>query len=138
MSCVVGAPALLDFVVVTLGGDLDLLTCPAAGRGLREGLERDGCQVLVVDLSRVTFLGAAALTILLELRSLAVARQVELRLVASTKQVLRPLEVTGLSIEFTIYDCLAGATEKPAGRAHFPPVPTTWRSKVSAESTDGR
>ena len=59
---------------------------------------------LVIDLSGVQFLGSAGLAVLVETQKSARAREVSLRLIATTRAVTRPLEVTGLIDLFTIAD----------------------------------
>ncbi|GLZ38850.1 anti-sigma factor antagonist [Actinokineospora sp. NBRC 105648] len=84
-------------------GEVDLLSAPATRTALRAALDSPDLLVLVVDLSKVDFLAAAGLTVLVELRDLARVRAVDLRLVATTRAVLRPLEVTGLRDTFRLH-----------------------------------
>ena len=59
---------------------------------------------LVIDLSGVQFLGSAGLAVLVETQKSSRAREVPLSLIATTRAVTRPLEVTGLIDLFTIAD----------------------------------
>lgn len=94
---------------VVVARELDLLTCPALYRHLVEQLDFGACRVLVIDFSRVGFLGAAGLGVLVEVRDRAELCGVELRLVVCSGPVWRPLRLTGLVGEFVIYENLAQA-----------------------------
>lgn len=90
--------------VVHVSGDVDMLTAPAFADHVRRQLAGDGGspKCLVIDLTDVTFLGSAGLAVLAEAHNLAAARSVELRVVAPTRLVLRPLQVTGLDKLLTV------------------------------------
>lgn len=96
-------------VVMVPDTELDLLTCPGWRCELLGELERADCKVLIVDLSRVEFFGAAGLGVLVDVRDRADQCGAELRLVVSSRSVWRPLEVTGLAAEFAIYGSRADA-----------------------------
>ncbi|PRY40781.1 anti-sigma factor antagonist [Umezawaea tangerina] len=88
-------------VVVEVGGELDMDTVPGVEGVARQVLaDLDG--PLVLDLTRVTFFGSTGLSMLLELRTACRDRGVPFRLVADSKTVLRPLELTDLLREFVI------------------------------------
>lgn len=89
--------------------ELDLVTCPAWRQELFVALEQADCKVLIVDLSRVEFVGATGLGVLVETRDRAAQRGVELRLVICSRPVWRPLEVLGLATTFAVYDDRVGA-----------------------------
>ena len=59
---------------------------------------------LVLDLSAVEFLGSAGLAALVDAQKLARDRNIGLRLIAATRAVLRPLQVTGLIDLFSVAD----------------------------------
>lgn len=63
---------------------------------------------LVVDLSEVSFLGAAGLSVLVEAGATAGASGVGLYVVARTRPVLRPLTLTGLDSEFAVFPHVDG------------------------------
>jgi anti-sigma B factor antagonist len=87
--------------LVVLRGDLDLATAPE----LRECLVKvidEGARV-VVDLEAVGFLDSAGLGILVGGLKRARTRGGELELVCTSKDVLKPLEITGLDRVFTIH-----------------------------------
>ncbi|HLU59367.1 MAG TPA: STAS domain-containing protein [Pseudonocardia sp.] len=83
-------------LLVQVHGELDMATAPCLQEQLLPALERDGHSVLVVDLTRVPFLAAAGIAVLLRLRALARERDVALRIVAAHRPVTRPLSLLGL------------------------------------------
>ena len=90
-------------VTVTVVGEVDTFTAPVLRSSLDTQLEQSPRE-LVIDLSGVQFLGSAGLAVLVETQKAARAREVDLRLIATTRAVTRPLEVTGLIDLFTIVD----------------------------------
>ena len=90
-----------EATLVVLRGDLDLATAPE----LRECLVKvidEGARV-VVDLEAVGFLDSAGLGILVGGLKRARTHGGELELVCTSKEVLKPLEITGLDRVFTIH-----------------------------------
>ena len=90
-------------VTVTVVGEVDTFTAPVLRSSLDSQLEQSPRE-LVIDLSGVQFLGSAGLAVLVETQKAARSRDVALRLIATTRAVTRPLEVTGLIDLFTIAD----------------------------------
>ncbi|MCW2678230.1 MAG: Anti-anti-sigma factor [Modestobacter sp.] len=90
-------------VTVTVVGEVDTFTAPVLRASLDTQLEQQPTD-LVIDLCGVQFLGSAGLAVLVETQKSARSRDVGLRLVANTRAVTRPLEVTGLIDLFTIAD----------------------------------
>ena len=88
---------------VTVVGEVDTFTAPVLRSSLDAQLEQSPSE-LVIDLSGVQFLGSAGLAVLVETQKSARAREIPLRLIATTRAVTRPLEVTGLIDLFTIAD----------------------------------
>jgi anti-sigma B factor antagonist len=87
--------------LVVLRGDLDLATAPE----LRECLVKvidEGARI-VVDLERVDFLDSAGLGILVGGLKRARTGGGELELICTSREVLKPLEITGLDRVFTIH-----------------------------------
>src|SRR5262245_32824538 len=84
-------------VVVRAGGELDMLTAPVLSRQLElaEAIVVPPAPV-VLDLTRITFLSSAGLSVLLSHHKRCVALGSKLRIVASTRAVIRPLTLTGL------------------------------------------
>ena len=95
-------------LVVRVDGDIDTLTSPLLSNYLADQFESNP-QVLVLDLSRVQFLGSAGLAALIVAREEAGRRDVKLRLVSASHAVLRPLAATGLTNEFDVYPDMAAA-----------------------------
>src|SRR4051812_4113703 len=93
-------------VTVTVVGEVDTFTAPVLRSTLDGQLEQQPRE-LVIDLSGVQFLGSAGLAVLVETQKSSRAREVSLRLIATTRAVTRPLEVTGLIDLFTIADSSA-------------------------------
>jgi anti-sigma B factor antagonist len=88
-------------VTLSVAGEVDTFTAPALRSALDAELERRPPE-LVLDLRGVRFLGSAGLAVLVETKKSAGARDIVLRLIATTRPVTRPLEVTGLDAMFTI------------------------------------
>jgi anti-sigma B factor antagonist len=60
-------------------------------------------KVLVVDLSGVTFLASSGLAVLIRAAHRAATRDLRLQLVAATRAVRRPLEITGVDRMFDLH-----------------------------------
>src|SRR3954447_23689771 len=90
-------------VTVTVVGEVDTFTAPVLRSTLDSQLEQQPKE-LVIDLSGVQFLGSAGLAVLVETQKSSRAREVALSLIATTRAVTRPLEVTVLIDLFTIAD----------------------------------
>ncbi|WP_434446795.1 STAS domain-containing protein [Lentzea sp. E54] len=101
-------PAPPGAVVLAVRGEVDMVTSPLLRDRLQEHL-RPTCLDLVVDLTEVSFFGAAGLTDLVIARRTAQEVGVRLRLVARTRVVLRPLTITGLDELFDVYPDIAHA-----------------------------
>ncbi|RDI24474.1 STAS domain-containing protein [Lentzea flaviverrucosa] len=82
-------------IVVSVSGEVDMITCVALRDRFVEQLRLT--HHLVVDLSEVSFLGAAGLTVLVEVREMAQRTGTGLCVVACSRQVRCPLTITGLS-----------------------------------------
>ncbi|SDI22948.1 anti-anti-sigma factor [Actinokineospora alba] len=94
--------ASVDTVILLVTGEIDMLTAPSLDRSLAETAD-GGHRRVVVDLSGVTFLSSAGITILVQHTANAAARGVRLPIVASATAVLRPLELTGLNTELDLH-----------------------------------
>jgi len=94
-------------VVTALHGDVDLATAPAMRAALDDALA-DAPPVLVLDLSGVQFMASVGLTALVVL-----ARDIpdgtELRIVASGRATLRPIQLTGLEQTLPLYPTIEAA-----------------------------
>lgn len=100
-------------VVLHLAGELDMVTAPGFAEHVQYHVmerDEDGRSIpLVLDLSGITFLGSAGLAVLAEARNLAMARAVNVSVVARSRTVLRPMEVTGLDKVLTVVPDVATA-----------------------------
>ncbi|MDQ6650155.1 MAG: STAS domain-containing protein [Actinomycetota bacterium] len=98
--------------VVGFAGEIDLVTAPKVRTTLSEAIERDGLQLLVLDMSEVSFLdstGIAAVAFAIRMSS---AEGVTVRLCCIQAHVLRVLEITGLAEH---WDLFASRTAAAAG-----------------------
>ena len=95
--------------VVTVGGELDMLTAPMLEACLREQLST-APRHLVVDLQRVSFLDSKGLNCLLRAREATQTTTAQLHLAGLvTRAVARPLEVSQLLEVFTTYPTVTQA-----------------------------
>lgn len=101
-------PAPPGAFVVAVHGEVDRSTSPLLCDRLLQHL-RPARPRLVVDLTDVSFLGAAGLTVLVTVREAAETAGVRMSLVAGTRVVLRPLAITGLDELFDVCPDIAHA-----------------------------
>lgn len=94
-------------VVVSVSGDIDLVTAPQLDAALTRVL-RERPDVVVVDLVKVEFLASAGLTVLIGAHQRAVGRT-RLRVVADGVATRRPLQLTGLDRQFPVFVTLEQA-----------------------------
>ncbi len=94
--------------VVSVRGEVDMVTTPRLQACLQDRLASSP-QRLVVDLSAVSFLGSSGLAVLVECLEDARGRGTELRLVVSSREVIRPLEATGLTELFQTHQDVESA-----------------------------
>lgn len=95
-----------DCVVITVLGEIDLVTAPELTTALEDYL--DGTPCVVVDLTDVTFFGSLGLATLVRLTALAESTGVRLALVPGPL-VARTMELTRTTDIFTAYDSVADA-----------------------------
>jgi anti-sigma B factor antagonist len=88
--------------VCRLRGDLDMRTTRLLRDELAPCLETPG-QRVVLDMTGVGFLGSAGLSELVGSHEVASERGVTLLIVADSRTVLRPLEITGLRSLFRTF-----------------------------------
>jgi anti-sigma B factor antagonist len=89
--------------VVRVAGELDMLTAPQLASCLLSQIDARGGHI-VVDISKVTLLGAAGLGSLVRAREAATCHHVELHLAGvDHRAVARPLEITELRPTFSIH-----------------------------------
>ena len=100
-------------VMIAVEGDIDLLTAARLSDALNAGLA-EAPDVLVVDLDQVSFLTSVGLTALALAQRAAREQGVDLRVVATSRTTLRPLQITGMTEELAVYgsrrDALAGCS----------------------------
>jgi anti-sigma B factor antagonist len=80
---------------VTAVGEVDSSSAPALRSRLDEALDA-GVPELTIDLTGVTFLDSAGLCVLAAAHRRAVRSDVRLRVLASSRAVIRPMQITGL------------------------------------------
>jgi anti-sigma B factor antagonist len=96
-------------VVLTVRGDVDMLTAPSLEQALTAAVDEKPA-ALVVDLSRVDFLASAGLAALAGAMQQC-GEQITLKVVAHQRTVLRPLEITGLDSQLQVCSSQAEALE---------------------------
>jgi anti-sigma B factor antagonist len=91
-------------------GEIDTLTADDLERGCEQLLAAPS-DILVIDLSDVTFLASSGLAVLIRAAHQAGGRR--LRLVAAARAVRRPLEITGSEQLFDLYADRGAAMARP-------------------------
>jgi anti-sigma B factor antagonist len=100
-----------DAAVVRAIGEVDLRNADGLAAALRAGwVAARPPGLLVVDLSGIVFISVAGLALLVATEQHCRERELELRVVATTRSVLRALRVTGLDALFAITPTLVAAT----------------------------
>ncbi|MGY2079835.1 STAS domain-containing protein [Modestobacter sp. SYSU DS0657] len=90
---------------VTVSGEVDSTTAPGLRGAILEVLARPGLDVVELDLSGVTFLDSAGLSVLATAHRTALAAGRTLRMRCGTaRAVVRPLQITGLWDVFDVVD----------------------------------
>ncbi|QVQ52293.1 STAS domain-containing protein [Spiractinospora alimapuensis] len=112
--------------VVRPHGEIDCAVTPALREYLFTAL-RPGMELLVIDLSEITFCDAAGLAVLVGTRHRADRLGVELRMAGPRAQMRRILRITGLDRVLTIYPTLAQSLAE--GTRYAVPHPGTIRPR---------
>lgn len=111
-------------IVVTARGELDMATTPELAAELvtaRRAVEPPA--QVVVDLRKLSFLGADGITCLLDAHRSCAQAGTPLRLVAAGRAVLRPLSALELDATFHVAGSVEDVlTSLPAQRENSPPV----------------
>jgi anti-sigma B factor antagonist len=94
---------------VRAAGEIDSTTAPLLSQHLTAQLDAD-VRELTVDLGEVTFLDSAGLCVLAAAHRRAGRQDVRLRVLATSRAVVRPLQITGL------WDLLHAERVADAGR----------------------
>jgi anti-sigma B factor antagonist len=100
-------------LVVTVAGEIDVLTVQRLRAAVTAGFDqlRDG-EILIVDLTNVTFLGSPGLQALVEATRAARRRREPLRIVVdNTRPVVRPIQLTGLDGILALYGTVEQALQ---------------------------
>ena len=94
--------------MVSVSGEIDLVTAPALGRSHRREWLRIDPTALVIDLSGVEFLGSVGLKILAATYE-KLGNSAEFGVVARGPATRRPIHLTGLDKTFPLYPTLDDA-----------------------------
>jgi anti-sigma B factor antagonist len=101
-------------VIVRFTGEVDMNSADAMREALSAALaEATAPHPVVVDLIGVGFFGSSGLAELATAHQRAADRHTPLHIVATSRTVLRPLEVTGLATLLTIYRDVTSALAVP-------------------------
>lgn len=95
-------------VVLAAAGDVDLVTADEFETQLKSVLCPPN-EVVILDMSEVSFFSSAGLSVLLASAESAKSSGISFRLVTTERVVLRPLEITGVSESFTVFDSIDDA-----------------------------
>jgi len=107
-------------VLISVAGEVDLLTADELTEALAAAVARHA--LVVVDLTAVAFLSSSGLAALALAHRAAVAADHVLRLVATCRVTLRPIQITGMADDIAVFatvpDAVAGAapTDAPTER----------------------
>jgi anti-anti-sigma factor len=108
-------------VIVTLGGELDIVSAPAVREELLS-LLRPGASELVIDLSAIRYADASGFAVLVGTQRRAVLLGGSLRLAALQPEVASVLAATGISRHLEAYPTIEAAIigQQPAAGAALP------------------
>jgi anti-sigma B factor antagonist len=84
------------FLRLTANGEIDSSTAPLLRQHIDAVLDGGDVTELTVDLDGVTFLDSAGLCVLAAAHRRTLDSQVRLRVLASSRAVIRPMQITGL------------------------------------------
>ncbi|MFF3671344.1 STAS domain-containing protein [Microtetraspora malaysiensis] len=94
--------------IIGLHGEIDIATSPALRMRLRNALQRAE-NVLILDLSGVSFCDASGLAVLVGIQRRTREFGITLRLAAPAPRMVDLLRVTGLDHSFTVHPTLSSA-----------------------------
>ena len=100
-------------LVVTVAGEIDLLTVKRLCFAVSAGFDQLGDdEILIVDLTGVTFLGSPGLQALVDVTNAARRRREPLRIVVDqNRPVIRPIQITGLNSVLALFDTVEHAMQ---------------------------
>jgi anti-anti-sigma factor len=93
-----------DVVVVSVSGDLDMVTVPKASEAI-ELASRAESEAMIVDLTGATFLSATGITMLLDAHRETASHR-RFRVVADGSATSRPLKLLGIDAVVALYRTL--------------------------------
>lgn len=96
--------------VVAASGDLDMLTAPQLRAAVEAALSKEPAG-LIIDLTKVDFLGSAGMQVLMETHNQADAAQTRFAVVADGPATSRPLKITGIADLIDLYSSLEVALD---------------------------
>jgi anti-anti-sigma factor len=99
-------------VVLTVSGEVDMLSAPPLAEAIRAALAARPA-ALIVDLSRVDFLASAGMTVLVTAQD-EVEPPTRFAVVADGAATSRPIRITRLDTVFPLYSTLDSALESVA------------------------
>lgn len=102
-----------EATVVAASGEIDLVSEPELRERLDAALE-ERPSLLVVDLTAVSFVASCGLAALLRARQQAETQGAEVRLVATERAVLRPLQATGVDQVIAMFASREAALKRGA------------------------
>ena len=108
----VGKHQVDDAVVLTVSGEVDMLSAPQLAEAIRAALAA-GPPALVIDLSKVDFLASAGMTVLVTAQA-EVAPPTRLAVVANGSATSRPIKLMGLDNGLALYSTLDSALSRIA------------------------
>jgi anti-sigma B factor antagonist len=100
-------------VVVTVAGEIDGFTVDGLHAAVAAGLDQLGdAEILVIDLTEVTFLGSQGLQALFDVAQAVRRRGEPLRIVVDhNRLVIRRMQLTGLDDVLALFDTVDGALD---------------------------
>jgi anti-sigma B factor antagonist len=105
-----------EALVVTVAGEIDMYTVDRLRTAVAAGFDQlHDAQILVIDLTKVTFLSSEGLQALVEVTQTARRRREPLPIVVDqTRPVIRPIEITGLDAVLALFDTVEDALQAPS------------------------
>jgi anti-sigma B factor antagonist len=125
MDLRLAARVLGPYVVITMGGELDVETAPALAGYLATALDQRPGRDIILDVSGVSFADAAGLSALLAADTAVRDRGGSLRLAGPSRQLRKILGITGLTARLTTYPSTYAASvwlPVPACAQHLAPA----------------
>ncbi|RRO14180.1 anti-sigma factor antagonist [Saccharopolyspora rhizosphaerae] len=101
-------------LLVTATGEVELVNAPKLASVLEQAIE-DRPEVLVLDITGVTFLSSAGLAVLVRTHRNAEAASIRFGVVADNPATRRPIQLMGLDQEFELFADREGALAGAAG-----------------------